>query len=127
MLASRQGEAGQSDHGVAAPVAEPVIVGKGRYTKVPGFQRACLDVECPEWIVPWGRPTGFSGVYCPGLITALVLYPPLFWYLSQVAYRDGLLTNILGVVAFLIAVVIHTVDVATSVFGVKLQSHRHTI
>ena len=70
--------------------------------------------------------TAFSGVYCPGLITALVLYPPLFWYLSQVAYRDGLLTNTLGVVAFLIALVIHTAEVATSVFGVKLQSHRNT-
>jgi hypothetical protein len=70
--------------------------------------------------------TALSGVYCPGLITALVLYPPLFRHLSQVAYREGLLTNTLGVLAFLIAVVIHTVDVATSVFGVKLQSHRHT-
>ena len=40
--------------------------------------------------------TALSGVYCPGLITALVLYPPLFWYLSQVAYRGGLLTNTLG-------------------------------
>jgi hypothetical protein len=70
--------------------------------------------------------TAFSGVYCPGLITALLVYPPLYWYLSQLAYREGLLTNTLGVVAFLIAVVIHTVDVATSVFGVKLQSHRRT-
>ena len=70
--------------------------------------------------------TALSGVYCPGLITALILYLPLFWYLSQVAYREGLLTNTLGVVAFLIAVVIHTVDVATSVFGVKLQLRRHT-
>jgi len=70
--------------------------------------------------------TAFSGVYCPGLITALVLYPPLFWYLSQVAYREGLLTNTVGAVAFLIAVAIHAVDVATSVFGVKLQSHHHT-
>jgi hypothetical protein len=52
--------------------------------------------------------------------------PPLFWYLSQVADRDGLLTNTVGVVAFLIAAAIHTVDVATSVFGVKLHSHRHT-
>jgi Protein of unknown function with HXXEE motif len=71
--------------------------------------------------------TAFSGVYCPGLITALVLYPPLFWYLSQVAYREGLLTNTRGTVAFLIAVAIHAVEVATSVFGVKLRSHRKTI
>jgi Protein of unknown function with HXXEE motif len=70
--------------------------------------------------------TAFSGVYCPGLITALVLYPPLFWYLSQAAYREGLMTNTLGAVGFLIAVAIHAVDVATSVFGVKLQSHHHT-
>jgi hypothetical protein len=34
----------------------------------------------------------------------------------QIAYREVLLTNTLGLVAFLIAVV----DVATSVFGVKL-------
>jgi hypothetical protein len=68
--------------------------------------------------------TAFSGVYCPGLITALVLYPPLFWHLSQLAYREGLLTNTLGVVAFLIAVVIHAVDVATSVCGVKPLSDR---
>lgn len=34
--------------------------------------------------------TAFSGVYCPGLITALLVYPPLYWYLSQLAYRDGL-------------------------------------
>lgn len=68
--------------------------------------------------------TALSGVYCPGLITALVLYPPLFWYLSQLAYRDGLLTNTLGMVAFLIAMVIHTVDVATSVFGANLDSLR---
>ena len=70
--------------------------------------------------------TAFSGVYCPGLITALVLYPPLFWYLSQITYREGLLTNTLGLVALLIAVVIHT-DVAMSVFGLKLQSHRDTM
>jgi hypothetical protein len=70
--------------------------------------------------------TAFSGIYCPGLITALVLYPLLFWYLSELAYREGLLTNTLGLVAFLIAMVVHTVDVATSVFGVKLQSHRDT-
>lgn len=69
--------------------------------------------------------TALSGVYCPGLITALLLYPPLFWHLSQLAYRDGLLTNTLGLVAFSIAVVIHTMDVATSVFGVKLHSHGH--
>jgi len=69
--------------------------------------------------------TAFSGGYCPGLITALVLYLPLFWYPSEIAYRERLLTNTLGLVAFLIAAVIHIMDVAASVFGVKLQSDRH--
>ena len=36
MLASRQGEAGQSDHGVAAPVAEPVIAGDDRFLVAAG-------------------------------------------------------------------------------------------
>ncbi len=40
---------------------------------------------------------------------------------------ERLLTNTLGLVALLIAVVIHTVDVAMSVFGLKLQSHRDTM
>ena len=89
------------------------------------FFALCLSESVLNGLFHVGA-TAFSGVYCPGLITSLVLYPPLFWYLSQIAYREGLLTNTLGLVAFLIAVVIHTVDVATSGFGVKLQSHRHT-
>lgn len=68
--------------------------------------------------------TAFYGAFCPGLITALVLYPPLFSHLGQLAYREGLLTNALGLAAFLIAVVVHTLDVATSVFGVGFHSLR---
>src|SRR6266849_1277685 len=89
------------------------------------FFALCLSESVLNSLFHLGA-TAFSGVYCPGLITALVLYPPLFWYLSQIAYREGLLTNTLGLAAFLIAVLVHTVDVATSVFGVKAQLHRHT-
>src|SRR5215470_18440318 len=70
--------------------------------------------------------TAIFGVYCPGLITALILYPPLFWYLSRVAYHAGLLTDDLGLLAFAVARVIHTADVATSVFGVEWSSFRRT-
>lgn len=70
--------------------------------------------------------TAFFGVYCPGLITALVLYPPLFWYLSSIAYREGLLTDVVGLLAFAIAGVIHAFDVATSVFGVGTNSFGRT-
>src|ERR1700757_1330644 len=36
MLASRQGEARQSNHGVAAPIAEPVIAGDDRFLVATG-------------------------------------------------------------------------------------------
>jgi len=39
----------------------------------------------------------------------------------------GLRTNTLALVGLLIAVVIHTVDVAMSVFGLTLHSHRDTM
>ena len=64
--------------------------------------------------------TAFFGVYCPGLITALILYPPLFWFLSQIASHQGLLSSSVWLWALAIAGVIHTLDVAASVFGVKL-------
>src|SRR5262245_6705430 len=67
-----------------------------------------------------------SRVYCPGLITALVLYPPLLWYLSSTAYHEGLLTRALGFRALAIAGVIHGIDVAVSVFGVGRNSFRRT-
>jgi hypothetical protein len=65
--------------------------------------------------------TAFYSDYCPGLITALVLYPPLFSYLSELAHREALLTNPLGLIAFAIASVVHSIDVATSVFGLPLH------
>ena len=70
--------------------------------------------------------TAIFGVYCPGLITALVLYPPLLWYLSSTAYHEGLLTRALGFLAFAIAGVIHGIEVAVSVFGVGRNSFRRT-
>ena len=70
--------------------------------------------------------TVFSGVYCLGLICSSVVSPAVLvpqpgcslrGPVDQYAWRGGV---------FLIAEVIHTVDVATSVFGVKLRSHRLT-
>jgi len=51
-----------------------------------------------------------------------VLYPPLFWHLSQLAHEEGLLTNRLGISAVLIAVVVHSLDVTMSVFGGKSET-----
>ena len=66
--------------------------------------------------------TAMFGVYCPGLITAIVLYPPLFWFLSTVAHHEGLLSGALALLAFAMGGLIHGVDVATSVFGIRWNS-----
>jgi hypothetical protein len=66
--------------------------------------------------------TAIFSVYCPGLITAIVLYPPLFWYLSTLAHDEGPLRGIHGLLAFAIAGLVHAVDVAANVFGVRLNS-----
>ena len=57
-----------------------------------------------------------SRTYVPGLITALVLYPPLFWYLSRLAHREGLLEMLPGAAAFALAGVVHAFDVSNNVF-----------
>ena len=64
--------------------------------------------------------TVWFGTYCPGLATALALYPALFWYVSRVAFQEGLLTWTGSLTAFAIAGSIHALDVATNVYLVKL-------
>jgi hypothetical protein len=60
--------------------------------------------------------TAVFGVYCPGLLTALTLYPPLFYVVSRLAFREHLLTNRLALVSFAIAGAFHTADVSHNVF-----------
>ena len=56
------------------------------------------------------------GVYCPGLITALVLYPPLFVGVSRRAISERLLTSQAALVSFVIAGFFHAADVSRNVF-----------
>ncbi len=60
--------------------------------------------------------TATYGVYSPGLITSLTIYPALFWYLSRLAYHEGLLSSSGGLVAFLIAGLVHGYVVAVQVY-----------
>src|SRR5574341_31664 len=60
--------------------------------------------------------TAAFGAYCPGLLTALSVYPPLFYFISRLAFSEGLLTNKLGWVSFAIAGVVHAADVSRNVF-----------
>lgn len=62
--------------------------------------------------------TAAFGAYCPGLLTALTVYPPLFYFISRLAFSEGLLTNKLGWISFVIAGVIHAADVSHNVFKV---------
>ena len=60
--------------------------------------------------------TAAFGVYSPGVITSLVLYPPLFYHLTRLAYREGLLSNQLGITAMVMGAAIHSGVVARQVF-----------
>ncbi len=60
--------------------------------------------------------TAAFGVYSPGLITALTLYPPLFYFVSRQAFREGLLTNRIASVSFVMAGLFHAADVSHNVF-----------
>ena len=40
--------------------------------------------------------TSVYRVYCHGLLRALTAYPPLYYFLSRLAYREGLLSGLVG-------------------------------
>ena len=58
--------------------------------------------------------------YSPGVITSLVLYPPLVFYLTRLAYQEGLLSAGMGILVFFLGGAVHTVAVARQVFFVRL-------
>ena len=60
--------------------------------------------------------TAAFGTYCPGLLTALTVYPPLFYLISRLAFSEGLLTSKLGWISFVIAGAVHAADVSRNVF-----------
>ena len=60
--------------------------------------------------------TVVSGVYCPGLLTAIVSYLPLFYFLSRLAFREGLLSAGTGILALVIAGVFHVMEVGHTVY-----------
>ena len=58
--------------------------------------------------------------YSPGVVTALALFLPLWWYLTRLALRKGLLTRRGLIAALVIGGLIHAVVVAQQVFFVEL-------
>ncbi|HYK87558.1 MAG TPA: HXXEE domain-containing protein [Acidobacteriota bacterium] len=63
--------------------------------------------------------TAAYGVYCPGLITALVIYPPVFVFLSRLAYQEHFLTGRTSLMAFAFAGAFHTLEVGIDVFKIR--------
>jgi hypothetical protein len=63
--------------------------------------------------------TAAYGVYSPGLITSLILYPALLFYPSRLAYHENLLAGASGLVAMLVGGTVHTYVVAVQVYRVS--------
>ena len=64
--------------------------------------------------------TGRHRAYSPGLVTALVLFLPLWWRVTRLAMREGLLTRRGVALAALAAGALHALVVARQVFFVEL-------
>jgi hypothetical protein len=60
--------------------------------------------------------TVYFRTYCPGLITALILYLPLFFFVIQRALSEGLISSKLAIVSFVIAGFFHAAEVGHNVF-----------
>ena len=60
--------------------------------------------------------TAAFGAYSPGLLTALTLYPALFYFVSRLAFRERLLTNRIAIVSLVLAGLFHAADVSHNVF-----------
>lgn len=62
--------------------------------------------------------TVYFGTYCPGLITALIIYLPLFAFISRKALNDRLLTSWTAMIVLALSGVFHTLEVGHNVFKV---------
>lgn len=60
--------------------------------------------------------TSYFGAYCPGLITALVLYLPMYFFVSTLAFREGLFGGAAALISFVIAGIFHVMEVGHNVF-----------
>ncbi len=59
--------------------------------------------------------TAFSRTYCPGVVTAVLVYPPVLYLMTQSAWREGLLSSQAWVATLLITGVFHTWEVGHNV------------
>jgi hypothetical protein len=60
--------------------------------------------------------TALYGAYSPGLITSLVIRPPLYVYLSRLAWRERLIASPAAAISFAAAGLFHAAVVARQVY-----------
>jgi uncharacterized protein with HXXEE motif len=60
--------------------------------------------------------TAVFGVYSPGLITAITVYPVIFFMVSRQALRENLISRGVAMISFLLAGLFHAADVSHNVF-----------
>ena len=60
--------------------------------------------------------TAYLGIYSPGLLSAMLLYLPVFYYITKRGYREGFLPNGLAIVVFVLAGIAHAGFVYTQIF-----------
>ena len=59
--------------------------------------------------------------YSPGVVSALLFYPVVFWYLVALFSSAGLLRTQAGMTATAIGAVVHTVDLATTTYFINVS------
>lgn len=58
------------------------------------------------------------GVYCPGLLTAITIYPLLFFLVFRQVAREHLMTKDVAMISLALAGLFHAVDVSHNVFKI---------
>lgn len=103
--------------GVAVALLAPVVIWllPNRIVVFLFFTVVFTPAVCFNIVFHAGATAAF-GTYCPGLITALVLYPPLFSAVSGRAISEHLLTKRAALVFFVLAGLFHAADVSRNVF-----------
>ncbi len=66
----------------------------------------------------------FYRSYSPGVISAALLFPALFWYLGSLSSQAGLLRTEVAMLATAIGAVVHIFDLASTTFFVGKHSPR---
>jgi len=103
--------------GIVVAVAAPLVISyfSNRFVVFIFFTFVFTPAAFFNIVFHAGATLAF-GVYCPGLITALTLYPAVWFLVSRSALREKLLPLPLAIVSLAVAGLFHLADVSHNVF-----------